>query len=164
MNKLPIAKRAQIVGMLCEGMSMRAITRLTGVSLNTVTKLLVDLGEATADYQDKAFRNLRCERLQLDEIWSFVFSKAKNVPAQHKGEFGYGDVWTWTAIDADTKLIPCWLIGTRDGNAAKTFVADLASRVVNRPQVTTDGHSAYLQALQDAHCTARYTPDGEPLN
>jgi IS1 family transposase len=150
MNRLSTEKRAQIIGLLCEGMSMRAITRLTGVSLNTVLKLLVDLGAACADYQDRTLRNLSCRRLQLDEIWAFCYSKAKNVPDQHIGRFGYGDVWTWTAICADTKLIPSWLVGTRDSDAATTFVSDLASRLANRVQITTDGHKAYLEAVESA--------------
>jgi len=123
---------------------------MTGVAKNTVVKLLVDLGHACSEYQDQALRNLHCERLQLDEIWSFVYAKAKNVPAEKAGEFGVGDVWTWTAIDADSKLIPSWMVGSRDGETAKTFVADLASRLSNRVQITSDGHHAYLQAVDQA--------------
>ncbi len=113
MNKLPTEKRAQILGMMVEGVSIRAITRLTGVSKNTVVKLLRDAGQACSEYQDKALRNLTCKRLQLDEIWSFVYAKAKNVPTAKKAPEVAGDIWTWTAIDADTKLIASWLVGDR---------------------------------------------------
>ncbi len=123
---------------------------MTGVARNTVTKLLVDLGTACSEYQDRTLKNLSCKRLQLDEIWSFVYAKAKNVPAERAGEFGVGDVWTWTAIDAETKLIPSWMVGTRDGDAAKAFVNDLAGRLANRVQITSNGHSAYLQAIENA--------------
>jgi IS1 family transposase len=123
---------------------------MTGVARNTVTKLLVDLGTACSEYQDRTLKNLSCKRLQLDEIWSSVYAKAKNVPAERAGEFGVGDVWTWTAIDAQTKLIPSWMVGTRDGDAAKAFVSDLAGRLASRVQITTDGHSAYLQAVENA--------------
>ena len=123
---------------------------MTGASKNTVTKLLVDLGKACSEFQDQHLRNLPCQRLQLDEIWSFVYSKAKNVPEDRKGEFGVGDVWTWTAICADTKLIPSWFVGTRDGESATAFVEDLASRLANRVQITTDGHKAYLDAMDVA--------------
>src|ERR1035437_9437117 len=114
MNRLTKEEQVQIIGMLVEGMSLRAITRLTGVSINTATKLLIDIGIAAADYQDKTLRNLTCQRIQCDEIWAFCYAKEKNVPADKKGKFGYGDVWTWTAIDADTKLIPVWTLGNRD--------------------------------------------------
>src|SRR5687768_9829407 len=113
MNQLSKAKRAQIVGCLVEGMSIRATVRLTGAAKNTVAKLLAELGEACDRYQDEALRNLPCKRIQCDEIWSFCYAKQKNVPEEHRETFGYGDVWTWTAIDADTKLVPCWLIGER---------------------------------------------------
>jgi IS1 family transposase len=150
MNRLPIEKRVAIVGMLVEGMSLRAITRLADVSINTVTKLLVDIGTACQEYQDKALCNLPCKRLQCDEIWSFCYSKEKNIPAEKQGVFGYGDVWTWVAIDADTKLVPCWHHGRRDAVAAHQFINDLASRLRNRVQVTTDGHRPYLQAIEGA--------------
>src|ERR1700704_4470013 len=113
MNRLSTEKRAQIIGCLVEGNSIRATVRMTGAAKNTITKLLVDLGEACGAYQDVMLRNLPCEVFQCDEIWNFVYSKAKNVPEQHKGEFGYGDVWTWTAICADTKLVPSWFVGHR---------------------------------------------------
>ena len=111
MKMLDKAKRAQIVGMMVEGNSIRAITRMTGVSKNTVVKLLTDAGEACLEYQDKALRNLPSKRIQADEIWSFVYSKQKNIPKARRGQFGYGDVWTWTAIDADSKLVICWHVG-----------------------------------------------------
>jgi IS1 family transposase len=150
MNKLTTEKRCAVVRALVEGCSIRSTVRMTGVSKNTIVKLLAALGKACSEYQDQALRNLPCKRLQLDEIWSFVYAKSKNVPAQKAGEFGIGDVWTWTAIDAETKLVPSWLVGSRDGETAKEFVADLASRLANRVQLTTDGHGAYLKAVDDA--------------
>jgi IS1 family transposase len=150
MNKLSKEKRTQIIGMLIEGMSLRATSRLADVSFNTVTKLLVDIGRATADYQDKTLRNLKCKRIQCDEIWAFVYAKEKNVPKNLKGQFGFGDVWTWTAIDADTKLVPSFMVGSRDGRSAAMFVDDLKSRLANRVQLTTDGHRAYLTAVEGA--------------
>jgi IS1 family transposase len=149
-NKLSIEKRAQIISMLVEGNSMRAITRMVGCSINTVTKLLVDVGTACADYQDKALRDLPCKRIQCDEIWNFCYAKEKNVPQDHKGEFGYGDVYTWTAICADTKLIPSFYVGRRDAESAHMFMLDLESRLKNRVQLTTDGHRAYLTAVENA--------------
>ncbi len=150
MNKLSIEKRTQIIGMLVEGNSMRAITRMTGCSINTVTKLLVDVGSACWVYQDKIMRNLSCKHIQCDEIWNFCYCKEKNIPEEHKGEFGYGDVYTWTAMDADTKLIPSFLVGKRDAGCAKVFMKDLESRLKNRVQLTTDGLRAYLTAVEDA--------------
>lgn len=117
-------------------------------SQNTVFKLLADVGAACADYQDKALRNLPCKRVQCDELWSFCHSKDKNVPADKKGVFGYGDVWLWVSLCADTKLVPCWHVGRRDADAASEFMADLASRLRNRVQLTTDGHKAYLEAVE----------------
>ena len=150
MNRMPLAKRAQILGFLVEGMSLRAASRLADCSINTVTKLLVDVGIACAEYQDKALRNLNCRRVQCDEIWSFVGAKQKNVPAERVGEFGMGDVWTWTAIDADTKLIASWMVGTRGAESAQQFIRDLASRLSNRIQLTTDGHRMYVEAVERA--------------
>ena len=150
MNTLTKEKRTQIIGMLIEGMSLRAAARLADVSFNTVTKLLVDIGHATAEYQDKALRNLKCKRIQCDEIWAFVYAKEKNVPEDKKGHFGFGDVWTWTAIDADTKLVPSFLVGTRNARSASMFIDDLKSRLANRVQLTTDGHRAYLEAVEGA--------------
>jgi IS1 family transposase len=112
--------------------------------------LLCDAGRACSVYQDKVFRNLKCRRIQCDEIWSFCYAKDKNLPEHMRGKYGVGSVWTWTAIDADTKLVPCWYIGTRDANAAYHFVHDLRARLANRVQLTTDGHKAYLTAVEDA--------------
>lgn len=150
MNKLTTQKRVQILQMLCEGSSMRSISRIMDVSINTVTKLLVDAGTACLEYQDKAFKNLPCKRVQCDEIWSFCYSKQKNVPEDKQGEFGYGDVYTWTAICADSKLVPSWFVGRRDYESAKVFIEDLADRLSHKVQLTTDGHNAYLQAVEDA--------------
>lgn len=149
MNKLSTADRKQIVAALVEGNSLRAISRMTGASRNTINKLLVDLGEACSAYQDKAMRNLKCKRIQCDEIWSFVGCKQKNVTADNK-ENGWGDVWTWVALDPDTKLVPTWFVGTRDASAAYHFINDLADRLASRVQLTTDGHRAYVQAVEDA--------------
>lgn len=150
MNKLNIQKRVQILSCLIEGNSIRSTARITDTSKNTVTKLLCDLGAACAKYQDEHLRNLTCKRLQCDESWSFVYSKEKNVPSDKKGQFGYGDIWTWTAIDADTKLVPAWFVGNRDGETAKIFIEDLKSRLKNRVQLTSDGHKAYLEAVEQA--------------
>ncbi len=150
MNQLPTETRARILSCLVEGVSLRATSRLCGVAINTVVKLQVEAGEACAAFQDKAFRNLKCRRLECDEIWSFCYAKQKNVPTEMRGTFGVGDVWTWTAIDADTKLIPCWHLGNRDGGAAYEFMHDLASRLAHRVQLTTDGHKPYLAAVEDA--------------
>ena len=123
---------------------------MTNASKNTIVKLLADAGNACLDYQDRMLQNLPCKRIQADEIWSFVYSKQKNVPEEKRGQFGYGDVWTWTAIDADTKLIVSWYLGRRDGDAAYQFMTDLAGRLINRVQLTTDGHHAYLNAVDEA--------------
>ncbi len=147
MNRLTLAKRAQLLGFLVEGMSLRAASRLADCSINTVTKLLAEVGEACAEYGDRTLRNLPCRRVQCDEIWSFVGAKQRNVPADKQGEFGIGDVWTWTAIDADTKLVVSWMVGSRDGDAAKVFIADLAKRLSQRIQLSTDGHRMYLEAV-----------------
>jgi len=150
MNKLTKEKQAQVVIALVEGNSIRATVRMTGVAKNTIVKLLADLGKACAEYQDKAFRNLPCKRIQCDEIWSFCYAKEKNVPQDKKGVFGYGDVWTFTAICADTKLVPSWHIGRRDLEDAIIFMKDLAGRLANRVQLTTDGHRMYLDAVESA--------------
>lgn len=149
MNRLDSAKQAQVVSCLVEGNSIRATVRMTGVAKNTVVKLLCDLGRACSDYQDKAFMNLKCKRVQCDEIWSFVGAKAKNCSAEMKAK-GAGDVWTWTAIDAETKLIPCWFVGQRDANCAFHFMHDLKARLANRVQLTTDGYKPYFVAVEDA--------------
>ena len=149
MNRLSTEERTRIVAALVEGNSLRAISRMTGVSRNTVDKLLGDLGKACSEYQDRVFRNLKCQRIQCDEIWSFVGAKEKNTKPEKKAE-GWGDVWTWVALDADTKLVPCWFVGTRDAGAAYHFMHDLAGRLAHRVQLTTDGHAAYLSAVEDA--------------
>ncbi len=150
MNRLSTQKRSQIVGCLVEGMSIRATCRVTGAAKNTVTKLLVDLGTTCSDFMHEALRELPCRRVECDEIWSFCHAKAKNVPPEHEGEWGYGDVWTWTAIDADTKLVPTFLIGRRDTADAYRFMTDLAGRLKHRVQLTTDGHQPYLVAVEGA--------------
>ena len=149
MNQLTTEKRAQVLNCLIEGNGMRATSRLTGVAINTVVKLLEDAGRACSIYQDKAFRQLTCQRIQCDEVWSFVGAKEKNTTEETKAK-GWGDCWTWTAIDAETKLIPCWYVGTRDAGAAHHFMHDLASRLAHRVQLTTDGHKPYLTAVADA--------------
>ena len=148
MNRLPLSKRAQILHMLCEGMSLRAVARIADVSRNTVDKLLRDVGAACLEYQDRAMVDLPCKRLQCDEIWSFVGAKEKNVPEARRGEFGVGDVWVWMAVCADTKLVPCWHVGQRSGGDAYEFMSDLAPRLASRVQLTTDGLKAYLEAVE----------------
>jgi IS1 family transposase len=148
MNRLSTEKRTQIVGCLVEGMSIRATVRVTGAAKNTVTKLLVELGQACSEYQDRSLRGLSCKRIECDEIWSFVGAKAKHVQPGHPAD--YGDWWTWTAIDADTKLVPAWYVGARTANDAVEFMTDLAERLDNRVQLTTDGLSSYLVAVDRA--------------
>src|ERR1017187_4021651 len=149
MNRLPLAKRVQIIGMLVEGNSLRSCSRLADVSINTVTKLLVDVGAACAKFHDENVRNVRVRRLQCDEIWCFVGAKAKNVTPEQKAE-GWGDAWTWTGLDADTKLCVSYLVGGRDAGWAKEFMQDCANRIKGRVQITTDGHRAYLEAVEGA--------------
>ena len=139
MNKLSREDRARILHLLCEGNSIRAVTRLTGASKKAVSRLLVDAGQAASWYQDRVFRNLACKRIQVDEVWAFVHCKQKNVARAKKAPPNAGDVWTWTAIDADTKLIPCFTLGMRDPATARDFMEDLAGRLANRVQLTTDG-------------------------
>ena len=150
MNKLDPKTRAQIIALLCEDNSIRAVTRLSGASKKAVSKLMVDAGQAAAWYQDRVFVGLTCKRIQVDEIWAFVYAKQKNVSRAKKAPADAGDVWTWTAIDADTKLIPSWYVGGRDSDAAIIFMDDLASRLVNRVQLISDGHKAYLEAVEGA--------------
>jgi IS1 family transposase len=150
MNRLPLTRRAALLGVLVEGNSLRATSRLGEVSLNTVTKLVVDLGVACAEYHDRTVHNLTCKRIQCDEIWAFCYAKQKNVPADKQGQFGYGDVWTWVALDADTKLVPSWCVGTRGAGTAHDFMRDLAKRLANRVQLTTDDHRVYLDAVESA--------------
>jgi IS1 family transposase len=150
MNRLTTERRAQIIGSLVEGNSIRATVRMTGAAKNTITKLLADLGEACAEYQDGVLVDLPCKVVEADEIWSYCYSKQKNVPEQFKGTPGYGDVWTFTAICADTKLIPTWLVGERTSDDAEVFMNDLASRMANRIQLSTDGHRIYESTVGPA--------------
>jgi IS1 family transposase len=148
MNRLSPEKRAAVVAALVEGNSLRSTSRMTGVALNTVTKLLVDLGTACSVYMDMTLRDLPCERIQVDEIWSFVYSKQKNVPHSKRGEAG--DIWTWTALDPDTKIVPTFRVGPRDLQEAQLFMADVKSRLRHRVQLTTDAFRPYLRAVEDA--------------
>jgi IS1 family transposase len=150
MNRMPLSKRAQILGLLVEGMSLRAVARVADCSLNTVTKLLGEVGTACSRYQDETLRGLTCQRLQLDEIWSFVAMKQSHVSAELKGTPGIGDVWTWVALDADTKLVASYSIGDRSRRAAQLFVGDLATRFKNDVQITTDGYRVYVDAIAGA--------------
>jgi IS1 family transposase len=148
MNRLSTKQRERVVAALVEGNSIRATCRMTGVAKATVTKLLTDLGLVCSIYQDRVMRDLPCERIQCDEIWSFVGMKQKNVPVEKRDEFGHGDVWTWVALDADTKLVPSYRVGSRDLADAQEFIADLAKRLRHRVQLTTDGNRAYLSAVE----------------
>jgi hypothetical protein len=150
MNRISIVKQSQVIASLVEGNSIRATVRKTGVAKNTVVKLLAEIGAACETYQQETLRNLPCKRVQCDEIWSFCYAKQKNVPADKQGQFGYGDVWTWTALCADTKLICCWQIGTRGAASAYALMHDLAKRLANRIQLTTDGHRVYADAVESA--------------
>ena len=156
MNKLDTATRVQILQMLCEGSSMRSITRITGVSINTVSKLLIDAGNACAAFHDNRVRNVKSHSVQCDEIWSFSYAKQKNVRFAKSPAEGAGDVWTWTAIDADSKLIVSWHVGDRSADTGTSFMFDLKSRLANRVQLTTDGHKAYLKAVLEAGFEADY--------
>jgi IS1 family transposase len=150
MNKLSTERRAQILSALVEGNSIRAVTRMMGIEKRTVTRLLVEVGTAAWEYQDRVMRNLPCKRIQCDEIWSFVGAKQKNVTVKMAEKRIVGDAWVWVAIDADTKLVPSWLVGKRDPGCATEFIADLAGRLRHRVQLTTDGHKVYLNAIIDA--------------
>lgn len=152
MNRLPLKTRIQILSMLCEGSSMRSISRVADVSINTVSKLLVDAGKACADFHDERVRGVKARRVQVDEIWSFTAAKQKNVPSMKKpvAGAGAGDTWTWTAIEACTKLLITWLVGGRDSEYAIAFMDDLRDRLANRVQLTSDGHRAYLDAVEGA--------------
>ncbi len=149
-NKLPLAKRVMILSMLCEGSSMRSISRVADVSINTVTKLLVDAGEACLAMHDELVHDVKASKVQCDEIWSFCYAKQKNVATAEAAPAEAGDVWTWTAIDADTKLICSYFVGDRSGQSAIAMMDDLRSRLANRVQLTTDGHKAYLEAVEGA--------------
>ena len=153
MNKLNSTKQSQVIAALVEGNSINATVRMTGVAKHTILKLIADVGSACADYQDRTFLNLKCKRIQCDEIWQFCYAKQRNVPAEKQGRFGYGDVWTWVAIDADTKLVPSFMVGNRDLQTARIFIDDLKSRLANRVQLTTDGLKVYLEAVEGAFGT-----------
>src|ERR1700730_12385029 len=150
MNKLSSADRARILHLLCEGSSIRSVIRLLNVGKNTVIRLMIDAGKACADYHDEHARNLQSKRIQVDELWSFTYAKQKNVAAAKAAPDGAGDTWTWTAIDPDSKFIISWFVGGRDGDCAAFFINDLASRLANRVQLTSDGHKAYLEAVEGA--------------
>jgi|SRR5208282_299817 len=151
MNRLDNETRAQVINCLIEGCSIRSTVRMTGVAKKTVMRLLIEVGEICADYQDKVFHELPCRRLQLDEMWAWIYCKEKNrteeIARKHPDA---GDVWLWVAVDADTKLVPSWMLGQRDLTTATAFVSDLASRLANRVQITTDGHRPYLEAIENA--------------
>lgn len=150
MNKLTTKRRAQVIAALVEGMSINSVVRMTGVTKQTILRLLADLGPACARYQDEKLHALPCKRVQADEIWAFCFAKDKNLPEEYKGKFGFGSVWTWIAICADTKLMISWLVGERSLPYAVKFMDDVASRLAHRVQLTTDGHKPYLQAVEGA--------------
>ena len=149
-NRLSLEDRTRVVSALVEGDSIRSTVRMTGVAKNTVAKLLADLGRACACHPDRIMRDLPCHRVQVDEIWSFVYAKQKNLPDSMRGVPGFGDVWTFVAIDAETKLVPAWMLGSRDAGTATAFMSDLAGRLAKQVQLTTDGHSAYFEAVEDA--------------
>jgi IS1 family transposase len=150
MNKLPSEKRAQVLQMMAEGVSLRAITRMTGISRTTLLKLLEDAGQAFSEYQDRVLVNLPCKRIQVDEAWAFCYAKQKNVPTAKAAPEGAGDIWTWVGLDADTKLVASFHVGSRDSEAAMTFMDDLAPRLASRVQLTSDGHRPYLEAIEGA--------------
>jgi IS1 family transposase len=150
MNRLTSEQRAQVINCLIEGCSIRSTVRMTGVAKKTVMRLVVEIGEFCAEYQDKVFRNLKCQRLQVDELWAFCYCKQKNVTPKIAESQIAGDVWLWSAVDAETKIVPCWYVGQRDAIAATEFIADLGSRLAHRVQLTSDGHKVYLNAVIDA--------------
>ncbi|MGH7040371.1 MAG: IS1 family transposase [Stellaceae bacterium] len=150
MNRLPLAKRVQILSMLCEGSSMRSISRVADVSINTVYKLLAQAGPVCTRFHDETVRDVKSQRVQCDEVWAFCYAKQKNVADAKAPPTGAGDVWTWTAIDADSKLVITWAVGGRDAAYAQALIEDLRSRLANKVQLTTDGHAPYLQAIEDA--------------
>lgn len=156
MNKLPLSTRVQILSMLCEGSSMRSVSRITGVSINTVSKLLIDAGLACARFHDETVRGVTAKAVQCDEIWSFAYVKQKNVKFAKAAPEAAGDVWTWTALDADSKLIVSWHVGDRSQHTGIAFMGDLKARLANRVQLTTDGHQAYLKAVAEVDFDADY--------
>lgn len=153
MNTLSLSKRAQVIHLLVEGNSLRAASRLADVSYNTVLKLLCEVGKATSEYQDKVLRNLTCQKIQVDEIWSFCYAKQKNVGKLLQPNPDAGNVWTWVAMCPDSKLVPSWLVGDRDIQAARMFMQDLASRMDNRIQLVSDGYKGYIEAVDNAFGT-----------
>lgn len=167
MNKLTTEKRSQILQLLCEGMSIRAITRATGASKTTVSKLLNDVGLACADYHDKHVENVVVRRVQVDEIWAFVYAKQRNVADAKAAPEGAGDLWTWTGIDADTKFVMSWLVGPRDATSAMLFITDVSNRISGRVQITSDGLRSYVEAVDAAFggavdCAMLVKTYGEP--
>jgi IS1 family transposase len=150
MNKLPIEKQKQILHLLVEGNSLRSTSRIADVSINTVTKLLIDVGRACSEYQNKTLRNLNCKNVQIDEIWSFCYAKKANVEKAIAPVEGAGDIWTWTAIDSDSKLVMSWLVGDRTSEYAEEFIQDISSRMSGKIQITTDGHKVYINAVEKA--------------
>jgi IS1 family transposase len=150
MNKLPTAKRAQVLSMLCEGSSTQSTARVCDVAFNSIVKLLADTGRACEAFHDKTVRGVRSKRVQCDEIWSFVYAKQKNVPTAKAAPEGAGDCWTWTALDADSKLVIAYAVGGRDAEYANAFIQDVADRLATRVRMTTDGHKAYLDAVEGA--------------
>ena len=150
MNKLTSQKRGQALQMMAEGIALRAIVRLTGINRTTLLKLLVDAGQAFSEYQDRVLVNLPCKRVQVDECWAFCYAKQKNVPTAKAAPAGAGDIWTWVGLDADTKLVASFYVGDRDSEAAANFIYDLAPRLASRVQLTSDGHKAYLSAVEGA--------------
>jgi len=150
MNKLSIEERAKVVRCLVDGCSMRATSRITGIARNTIDKLLVELGDICSKFQDITLRNLSCKRMQVDEIWAFCYCKQKQVTTEIAEDRIAGEIWTWAAIDADTKLVPCWTLGKRDAETADVFVSDMASRLAERVQLTSDGLATYLHAIVKA--------------
>lgn len=150
MNQLPLSTRTQIISLLVEGNSLRAITRITGCSINTVTKLLVNVGAACQEYHNKTVKELQSKRVQCDEIWSFVYAKQKNLPVELKSSSDIGDVWTWVGIDADSKLVVSWLVGDRGQQTANIFMGDIASRINGKFQLSTDGLQTYVQAVEQS--------------
>lgn len=150
MNRLPLAKREQIVSLLTEGNSLRSTTSIADVSINTVTKLLVDIGQACQKYHNENVKNFAAKRVQCDEVWSFVYAKDKNLPEAFRGMYGIGSIWTWVAMEADSKFAISWLIGNRDVEYARIFVRDVASRLKDRMQLTTDGLKVYLEAVEES--------------
>jgi IS1 family transposase len=149
MNKLSLEKRTQIISLLVEGNSLRSISRIADVSINTVTKLLVDIGTVCQAYHDKYVVNVASKRIQCDEIWSFIYGKEKNLPVHLQGKYGFGSIWTWVALDCDSKLAISWLVGNRDAEFANMFMEDVAKRLTRRVQLTTDGLKAYLEAVEE---------------